>query len=188
MIEEMITQAQVYVSQRSLPWSLAAIGLVVGLIFIRTVDHHLGKFFSTVGYDRTLEILCQRSVKWFLWIVLISLIAGKVGFNVSGFIAGLSVTGFVVGFAVKDVLANFAGGNVYSYQMALHDQHQTPTSHSRPTVHRSCSDPVSHRGYSLFVGSTSYRLVLFAVRRVRKVRSSLLTACGSASKMSETRA
>ena len=34
--------------------------------FIRVVDHHLGKFFSTVGYDRTLEILCQRSVKWFL--------------------------------------------------------------------------------------------------------------------------
>ena len=32
MIEEMITQAQVYVSQRYLPWSLAAIGLVVGVL------------------------------------------------------------------------------------------------------------------------------------------------------------
>ena len=42
--------------------------------------------------------------------VLISLIAGNLGFNVSGFIAGLSVTGFVVGFAVKDVLANLAAG------------------------------------------------------------------------------
>ena len=83
---------------------------MVGSVFIRVVDHHLGKFFSTVGYDRTLEILCQRSVKWFLWIVVISLIAGNLGFNVSGFIAGLSVTGFVVGFAVKDVLANFAAG------------------------------------------------------------------------------
>ena len=63
-----------------------------------------------MDYDRTLEILCQRSVKWFLWIILISLIAGNLGFNVSGFIAGLSVTGFVVGFAVKDVLANLAAG------------------------------------------------------------------------------
>ena len=106
MIEEMSAQAQVYISQRYLPWSLAAIGLVVGFVFIRVVDHHLGKFFSTVGYDRTLEILCQRSVKWFLWVVLISLIAGNLGFDVSGFIAGLSVTGF----AVKDVLANFAAG------------------------------------------------------------------------------
>ena len=61
MIEEMITQAQVYVSQRYLPWSLAAVGIVVGFIFIRVVDRHLGRFFSTVGYDRTLEILCQRS-------------------------------------------------------------------------------------------------------------------------------
>ena len=110
MIEEMITQAQAYISQRYLPWSRAGIGLVVGFIFIRVVDHHLGKFFSKVGYERTLEILCQRSVKWFLWVVLISLIAGNLGFNVSGFIAGLSIAGFVVGFAVKDVLANFAAG------------------------------------------------------------------------------
>ena len=110
MIEEMIAQAQAYISQRYLPWSLAAIGLAVGFVFIRVVDHNLGKFFSTVGYDRTLEILCQRSVKWFLWVVLISLIAGNLGFDVSGFIAGLSVAGFVVGFAVKDVLANFAAG------------------------------------------------------------------------------
>jgi small conductance mechanosensitive channel len=110
MIEELIIQAQAYISQRYLPWSLAAIGLVVGSIIIRVVNHHLGKLFSTVGYDRTLEILCQRSVKWFLWVVLISLIAGNLGFNVSGFIAGLSVTGFVVGFAVKDVLANLAAG------------------------------------------------------------------------------
>ena len=110
MLEEIITQAQAYISQRYLPWSLAAIGLVLGFIFIRVVDHHLGEFFSKVAYDRTLEILCQRSMKWFLWVVLISLIAGNLGFNVSGFIAGLSVTGFVVGFAVKDVLANFAAG------------------------------------------------------------------------------
>ena len=53
MIEEMITQAQAYISQRYLPWSLAAIGLVVGIILIYTVDHHLGKFFSKVEYDRT---------------------------------------------------------------------------------------------------------------------------------------
>ncbi len=110
MIEETIAQAQAYISQRYLPWSLAAIGLLVGIILIWVVDHNLGKFFSKVEYDRPLEILCQRSVRWFLWVLLISLIAGNLGFNVSGFIAGLSVTGFVVGFAVKDVLANFAAG------------------------------------------------------------------------------
>ena len=109
-MEQLISQAQAYLSQRYLAWSLAAIGLVLGFMFIRMVDRYLGEFFSTVDYDRTLELLCQRSVKWFLWVVLISLIAGNLGFSVSGFIAGLSVTGFVVGFAVKDVLANFAAG------------------------------------------------------------------------------
>ena len=78
---------------------------MVGSDFVRVVDHHLGKFFPTVGYDRTLEILYQRSVQWFLWVVLISLIAGNLGFDVSGFIAGPSVTGFMVGFAVKEDVA-----------------------------------------------------------------------------------
>ena len=110
MMEEMLKQAQAYISENYLSWTLALVGLSIGTICIRVVDHHLGKFFSRVEYDRTLEILCQRSVKWFLWVVLISLVAGNLGFNVSGFIAGLSVTGFVVGFAVKDVLANLAAG------------------------------------------------------------------------------
>ena len=110
MLDDFLVQAQGYVSGRYLQWLLAAAGLLIGMFVIRVVDRHLGKFFSKVEYDRTLEILCQRSVKIFLWVVLISLIAGNLGFNVSGFIAGLSVTGFIVGFAVKDILANLAAG------------------------------------------------------------------------------
>ena len=49
MIEETITQVQAYISQRYLPWSLATIGLVVGFILIRVVDHHLGKVFLQGG-------------------------------------------------------------------------------------------------------------------------------------------
>lgn len=110
MIDEMIATAKEYIADRYLAWVLATAGLVLGAILIHLVDRQLGKFFARVEYDRTLEILCQRSVKWFLWLILISLVAGNLGFNVSGFIAGLSVTGFVVGFAVKDVLANLAAG------------------------------------------------------------------------------
>ena len=62
MIEEIITQAQGYVSQRYLPWSLAAIGLVLGATFIRVVDHRLGNFFSEVAYDRT--ALSRRLLKF----------------------------------------------------------------------------------------------------------------------------
>lgn len=110
MLEELVSQAQEYMSQRYLAWSLAAVGLLIGIVAIRIVDNSLARFFAKVEYDRTLEILCQRTVKIFLWLILISLIAGNLGFDVTGFIAGLSVTGFIVGFAVKDVLSNFAAG------------------------------------------------------------------------------
>ena len=110
MLEELTSQAQEYISQRYLAWGLAAVGLLIGSVIIRVVDKSFARFFAKVDYDRTLEILWQRSVKIFLWLVLSCLIAGNLGFDVSGFIAGLSVTGFVVGFACKDVLSNFAAG------------------------------------------------------------------------------
>ena len=110
MLEELASQAQEYISQRYLAWGLAAVGLLIGSVIIRVVDKSLARFLAKVDYDRTLEILWQRSVKIFLWLILISLIAGNLGFDVTGFIAGLSVIGFVVGFAVKDVLSNLAAG------------------------------------------------------------------------------
>ena len=110
MLEELASQAQEYISQRYLAWGLAAVGLLIGSVIIRVVDKSLARFLAKVDYDRTLEILWRRSVKIFLWLILISLIAGNLGFDVTGFIAGLSVIGFVVGFAVKDVLSNLAAG------------------------------------------------------------------------------
>ena len=110
MLEELASQAQEYISQRYLAWGLAAVGLLIGSVIIRVVDKSLARFLAKVDYDRTLEILWQRSVKIFLWLVLIILIAGNLGLDVTGFIAGLSVIGFVVGFAVKDVLSNLAAG------------------------------------------------------------------------------
>ena len=110
MLEELASQAQTYLAQRYLAWGLAAVGLLIGIVIIRAVDNRLARFMAKVDYDRTLEILCQRSVKIFLWLILTSLIAGNLGFDVTGFIAGLSVTGFVVGFAAKDVLSNLAAG------------------------------------------------------------------------------
>ena len=110
MLEELASQAQEYISQRYLAWGLAAVGLLIGSVIIRVVDKSLARFLAKVDYDRTLEILWQRSGKIFLWLVLIILIAGNLGFDVTGFIAGLSVIGFVVGFAVKDVLSNLAAG------------------------------------------------------------------------------
>jgi small conductance mechanosensitive channel len=110
MLEGTIHELQEYLAQHSIQWAIAALAVAIGYIIIRIVDLNLGRFFDSVEFDRTLELLLQRTLKVFLWIVLIILVAGNLGFNVSGFIAGLGVAGFVVGFAVKDVLSNLAAG------------------------------------------------------------------------------
>lgn len=110
MLEGTIHELQEYLAQHSIQWAIAALAVAIGYIIIRIVDLNLGRFFDSVEFDRTLELLLQRTLKVFLWIVLITLVAGNLGFNVSGFIAGLGVAGFVVGFAVKDVLSNLAAG------------------------------------------------------------------------------
>ena len=61
MLEELASQAQQYISQRYLAWSLAAVGLLIGIVTIRVVDKSLARFLAKVEYDRTLEILCRRS-------------------------------------------------------------------------------------------------------------------------------
>ena len=58
------------VSERYLAWSLAAVGLLIGIVVIRVVDNSLARFVAKVEYERTLEILCQRSIKLFLWLIL----------------------------------------------------------------------------------------------------------------------
>ena len=110
MLEGTLHGLQEYLAQHYIQWALAALVVVIGYIIIRVVDLNLGRFFDRVEFDRTLELLLQRTLKVFLWLILITLVAGNLGFNVSGFIAGLGVAGFVVGFAVKDVLSNLAAG------------------------------------------------------------------------------
>ena len=73
-------------------------------------DKYVARFFDRVDYDRTLEVLIQKTISVFLWIIVLIIALANVGFNVSGFIAGLGVMGFIVGFAVKDVLSNLAAG------------------------------------------------------------------------------
>ncbi len=110
MLEGTLHELQEYLAQHYIKWALATLVVVIGYIIIRIVNFNLGRFFDRVEFDRTLELLLQRTLKIFLWLVLITLVAGNLGFNVSGFIAGLGVAGFVVGFAVKDVLSNLAAG------------------------------------------------------------------------------
>lgn len=109
-MQEQIDRVKDYVIANYHEWLIGLVILIVGYVVIRTVDRYVARFFDRVEYDRTLEILCQKTIKVFLWIVVFILALANIGFNVSGFIAGLGVMGFIVGFAVKDVLSNLAAG------------------------------------------------------------------------------
>ena len=87
-----------------------AIILVIGYIIIRVLVHLIEKFFDKVNFDRSVETFLENVVKVGLWGILLIVMLGNLGINVSGLIAGLGIMGFVVGFALKDTLGNLASG------------------------------------------------------------------------------
>lgn len=107
-MEEFIVEIADRILADHIGWLMFPIIVVAGYLVIRVTNKHVARFFDRVDYDRTLEILIQRTVRVFLWIVVLIVALANAGFDVSGFIAGLGVMGFVVGFAVKDVLSNLA--------------------------------------------------------------------------------
>ena len=107
-MEEQLARVTNYVVANYLGWLIVPIIVLTGYLVIRTTDKYVARFFDQVEYDRTLEILFQKTIKIFLWIVVLILALANIGFDVSGFLAGLGVMGFIVGFAVKDVLSNLA--------------------------------------------------------------------------------
>ncbi len=99
-----------YFIHSGLKWVIGIIAFIVGFFLIKIVSKALAKVFEKTDFDPTVEVFIQRSIKVFLWIVLIIFILGNLGINVTGILAGLGIVGFIVGFAVKDVLANLASG------------------------------------------------------------------------------
>ena len=94
----------------SLGWLIFPAIIIVGHFIVKITKKYVANFFDRVDYDRTLEVLVQKTIGIFLWLVVLIIALANVGFDVSGFIAGLGVMGFIVGFAVKDVLSNLAAG------------------------------------------------------------------------------
>ncbi len=110
IVEEFLAKIVAYLPADYLGWLVVPIIVVAGYVVIKVTDKHVTRFFDRVEYDRTLEILIQKTIGIFLWIVVFIVVLSNIGFDVSGFIAGLGVMGFIVGFAVKDVLSNLAAG------------------------------------------------------------------------------
>ncbi|MFH0868192.1 MAG: mechanosensitive ion channel family protein [Candidatus Woesearchaeota archaeon] len=84
--------------------------LVVGFVIIKILVHIMNKFFERVNFDKSVETFLDNLARVVLWVILIIIILGNLGVNVSGLIAGLGIMGFIVGFALKDTLGNLASG------------------------------------------------------------------------------
>lgn len=91
-------------------WIRAAVILVLGWLAVRLACAGLGRAMERSKLDPTLTTFARRGLSAALWLVLLAVVLGTLGFDVAGFIAGLSVTGFVLGFAAKDALGNLAAG------------------------------------------------------------------------------
>jgi len=91
-------------------WIRAGIILVLGWLAVRLACAALARAMERSKLDPTLTAFARRGLSAALWLVLLAVILGTLGFDVAGFIAGLSVTGFVLGFAAKDALGNLAAG------------------------------------------------------------------------------
>ena len=109
-MEEQLSRIEHYFLAHYLEWLVFPAILIIGHVVVKMIDKSLARFFDRVDYDRTLEILIQKTINVLLWIVVFIIALANVGFDVTGFIAGLGVMGFIVGFAVKDVLSNLAAG------------------------------------------------------------------------------
>jgi len=110
VMEEQLSKIGQYLLTNYFEWLVFPVILILGYFVIKMINKSLSRFFDRVNYDRTLEILIQKTINVFLWIVAFIIALDNVGFDVSGFIAGLGVMGFIIGFAVKDVLSNLAAG------------------------------------------------------------------------------
>ena len=107
---EIQTVIQNYFMEHYAQWLFVIIVIIVGFFVIMLINRHLAHFLNKLDFDQTLEVLIQKTVKLFLWIILIIIILSNLGFNVTGFVAGLGIIGFIIGFATKDVLSNLAAG------------------------------------------------------------------------------
>lgn len=105
-------QGQGYLMDHAPRWILALFVFVIGSWLVRASDRALARIFLHVRLDETLEAFLQKAARWFLWVLLIIVVLGLLGFDVTGFVAGLSAVTFILGFAAKDTLGNLAAGIV----------------------------------------------------------------------------
>ena len=60
-----------------LEWLIFPVIIILGHFIVKITEKYVAHFFDRVDYDRTLEVLIQKTIGGFLWIVVLITFALK---------------------------------------------------------------------------------------------------------------
>ena len=82
------------------------------LIVMRILLRIITKVMAKSKLNKNLHSIIRSIVKILFWFVLIMIVAGSMGINVSSLLAVLSIAGVAVSLSIQDILSNFFSGVV----------------------------------------------------------------------------
>ena len=82
------------------------------LIIMRILLRITTKLLAKSKLNKNLHSIIRSIVKILFWFVLIMIVAGSMGINVSSLLAVLSIAGVAVSLSIQDILSNFFSGVV----------------------------------------------------------------------------
>lgn len=110
-VNELVSNAGISIGNVTLTVALQALAiLVVGLILIRFLLSLLDRLLSKSASFQPLRIQIRSTVKVLLGILLVLVVLGSLGVQVTSFIALLSVAGVAISLALQSSLSNIASG------------------------------------------------------------------------------
>ena len=113
--QELWDKVITWIAEKGLSFAISLIAAIVifalGALAIRLIVSFIGKAVEKGGKKNTLFGNFVRNVtSKVCWAVLIVVVLGRLGVDVTPIIAGLGVTGFILGFAFQESLGNLASG------------------------------------------------------------------------------
>jgi len=85
---------------------------LVCLIVMKILLKIVSKILEKSKLNKNLHAIIRSITKILLWFVLIMIVAGSMGINVSSLLAVLSIAGVAVSLSIQDILSNFFSGVV----------------------------------------------------------------------------
>jgi len=110
MLEKLFDQATAWVFDTGMNILVAIIILLIGLKVIKKVRNILDRTMEKAGVETTLRRFLDALVYALLFGILVFVVAGEIGIEVTSLVALVGSVGLALSLAMEKSLANFAGG------------------------------------------------------------------------------